>query len=359
MAELADTERTVAPPQECRLSVRGLTISDDSPEGTRDLVRDVSFDVGPGQIVCLVGESGSGKTLTGRAITGLVRHSARLRAAGTITFGGRELAALPERELRRIRGGQIGMIFQDPTAALDPVIRVGDQIAEAVARHGTADGRRGRQRKVTELLTQVGITDPELRARQFPHELSGGMCQRVLIAIALAGDPGLLIADEPTTALDVTIQAQVLDLISQLRRERGMSVVLITHDMGVAAQLADQVVVMYAGSVVEVAPVTAFFSRPGHPYSLGLVQAVPRVDAPRARRLSAIPGSVPEAADRPPGCAFQTRCPVKLAVCEREQPPLTAPGPSSGPQHLVACHRSAELLGGGLTVWSAAAAVAS
>ncbi len=359
MAELADTERTVAPPQECRLSVRGLTISDDSPEGTRDLVRDVSFDVGPGQIVCLVGESGSGKTLTGRAITGLVRHSARLRAAGTITFSGRELAALPERELRRIRGGQIGMIFQDPTAALDPVIRVGDQIAEAVARHGTADGRRGRQRKVTELLTQVGITDPELRARQFPHELSGGMCQRVLIAIALAGDPGLLIADEPTTALDVTIQAQVLDLISQLRRERGMSVVLITHDMGVAAQLADQVVVMYAGSVVEVAPVTAFFSRPGHPYSLGLVQAVPRVDAPRARRLPAIPGSVPEAADRPPGCAFQTRCPVKLAVCEREQPPLTAPGPSSGPQHLVACHRSAELLGGGLTVWSAAAAVAS
>ncbi len=360
MDELTDTERTVAPLPGRGLSVQGLSISHDSPWGTRSLVRDVSFDIGPGQIVCLVGESGSGKTLTGRAITGLVRHSPRLRATGTITFGGRELIALPERELRRVRGGQIGMIFQDPAAALDPVIRVGDQIAEAIARHGTADGRRARRRKVTELLTQVGITDPELRARQFPHEISGGMCQRVLIAIALAGDPSLLIADEPTTALDVTIQAQVLDLISQLCSERRMSVLLITHDMGVAAQLADQVVVMYVGSVVEIAPVATFFLRPGHPYSLGLVQAVPRVDAPRARRLPAIPGTVPEAADRPPGCPFQARCPLKLAVCEREQPPLTAAGESPGPQspgtrHLVACHRSAELLGGGLTVWSATA----
>jgi len=353
VAELSDTERTLAPPPAGALSVQGLTISYDSPAGTRELVRDVSFDIGPGQIVCLVGESGSGKTLTGRAITGLVRHSPRLRAEGTVSFGGRELSTLPERELRRVRGGQIGMIFQDPAAALDPVIRLGDQIAEAIARHGGPAGRDSRRRRATELLTQVGITDPELRARQFPHEISGGMCQRVLIAIALAGDPSLLIADEPTTALDVTIQAQVLDLISQLRRERGMSVLLITHDMGVAAQLADQVVVMYAGSVVEVAPVATFFSRPGHPYSAGLMRAVPRVDAPRARRLPAIPGTVPEAADRPPGCPFQTRCPLKLEVCGSEQPPLTAAGQSSGPQHLVACHRSAELLAGGLTVWSA------
>jgi oligopeptide/dipeptide ABC transporter ATP-binding protein len=359
VAELADTGRAVAQAPGRTLSVRGLTISYDSADGRRDLVRDVSFDIGPGQIVCLVGESGSGKTITGRAITGLLRHSARLRAAGTITFGERELNALPERELRRLRGGQIGMIFQDPAAALDPVIRAGDQIAEAIARHGTADGHRGRRRKVTELLTQVGISDPALRARQFPHELSGGTCQRVLIAIALAGNPSLLIADEPTTALDVTIQAQVLDLISELRSERGMSVLLITHDMGVAAQLADQVVVMYAGSVVEVAPVATFFSRPGHPYSLGLVQAVPRVDAPRARRLPAIPGTVPEAADRPPGCPFQTRCPLKRDVCEREQPPLRPAGQSPGPEHLVACHRSAELLGDGLAVWSSMTAVTS
>jgi peptide/nickel transport system ATP-binding protein len=215
---------------------------------------------------------------------------------------------------------------------------------------------------VVELLTHVGITDPELRARQFPHEISGGMCQRVLIAIALAGNPSLLIADEPTTALDVTIQAQVLDLIRRLRTERGMSVLLITHDMGVAAQLADRIVVMYSGSVVEVAPVGAFFARPGHPYSLGLVQAVPRVTMPpevgpgggwpRRRRLPAIPGSVPEAGGRPPGCPFQDRCPLKTAVCEEEPPALLPTGDDAG-HHLVACHHSAQLLDGELEVWSA------
>jgi oligopeptide/dipeptide ABC transporter ATP-binding protein len=353
------TERTVVTHPSRALAIRGLTIKYQAGDGQHagnpvDLVRDVSFDVAPGEIVCLVGESGSGKTLTGRAVTGLHRHSPRLRAEGTVTFGGRELTALPERELRRIRGGQIGMIFQDPAAALDPVVRVGDQIAEAISAHTRAlPARRAMRERVVELLGQVGITDPRLRARQFPHELSGGMCQRVLIAIALAGDPEVLIADEPTTALDVTIQAQVLDLIARLRAERGMSVLLITHDMGVAAQLADRVVVMYAGSVVEIAPVTTFFDRPGHPYSLGLVQAVPRVDAPRARRLPAIPGAVPEAADRPAGCPFQARCPLKLPVCEREQPALVPAEAGAGAGHLVACHRSAELLGGELTAWSA------
>ncbi|HVT70509.1 MAG TPA: ABC transporter ATP-binding protein, partial [Trebonia sp.] len=351
MAEQRYPERSVASRAGNGLAVRGLTIRYEAGPGSgrpAELVRDVSFDVGPGEIVCLVGESGSGKTLTGRAITGLQRHSPRLRADGTVTFGGRELTALPERELRRIRGGQIGMIFQDPVAALDPVVRVGDQIAEAITAHsgavtrgtpGRPKGRAAVRERVVELLGQVGITDPGLRARQFPHELSGGMCQRVLIAIALAGDPQLLIADEPTTALDVTIQAQVLDLIGRLRAERGLSVLLITHDMGVAARLADRVVVMYAGSVVEVAPVAAFFDRPGHPYSLGLVQAVPRVDAPRARRLPAIPGSVPEATGRPAGCPFQARCPLKTEVCEREQPPLAAAGPppaaGEGARHLV------------------------
>jgi len=382
----ADQQRS-APRGALGLSVRGLTIthapgrhrrSDPGDPGgpgraVIELVRDVSFDVGPGEIVCLVGESGSGKTLTGRAVTGLHRHSATLRAVGTVTFGGRELSALPERELRRVRGAAIGMIFQDPAAALDPVVRVGDQIAEAITSGSAADGRsagdgrsglrrhhrRRVRERVIELLSQVGITDPELRARQFPHELSGGMCQRVLIAIALAGSPGLLIADEPTTALDVTIQAQVLDLIARLRAERAMSVLLITHDMGIAAQLADRVVVMYAGSVVEIAPVTTFFARPGHPYSLGLVQAVPRVDAPHARRLPAIPGTVPEAADRPPGCPFQTRCPLKLDVCEREQPAIEPIRTGGSAEHLVACHRSAELLDGSLPVWSAMTPVPS
>ena len=352
--EKADIERTVATPPPPALSLRGLTVSYQAPDRRLELITGVSLDIKPGEIVGLVGESGSGKTLTGRAVLGLLRRSPRMRVGGSVTFGGRELTTLPEGKLRRIRGGQIGMIFQDPVAALDPVIRVGDQIAEAIVAHGAAAGGRAVRDRMVELLSQVGITDPELRARQFPHELSGGMCQRVLIAIALAGDPRLLIADEPTTALDVTIQAQVLDLLARLRAERGMSILLITHDMGIAAQMADRVVVMYAGSVAEVAPVTAFFARPGHPYSLGLVQAVPRVDEPRARRLPAIPGSVPEAGERPAGCPFQTRCPLKLDLCEQEAPPLEAAGPQHDPtgQHLIACHRSAELLDGRLSVWS-------
>jgi oligopeptide/dipeptide ABC transporter ATP-binding protein len=304
------------------LEVRDLTIS----HRGAGLVRDVSFDVGPGEVVCLVGESGSGKTLTGRAVLGLLRYASQLRVSGTIGFGGRDLNSLPERELRRVRGAQIGMIFQDPVAALDPVIRVGSQIAEAL-------GARRSAARVTELLTQVGITDPELRARQFPHEISGGMCQRVLIAIALAGQPRLLIADEPTTALDVTIQAQVLDLLAALRRERDLSVLLITHDLGVAAQLADRILVMYAGSIVESAPAAQFFAEPAHPYSQGLLRAVPRVDVPLAGRLPAIPGSVPEAADRPPGCPFHPRCDRALDVC-RTRPPELEPVASG----LVACH---------------------
>jgi oligopeptide/dipeptide ABC transporter ATP-binding protein len=332
------------------LSVRDLAVGYRAGDREVQLVRGVSFDIAPGEIVCLVGESGSGKTLTGRAVLGLLRHTPRMRVSGSVRFGGRELTGMPERELRGVRGRQIGMIFQDPVAALDPVIRVGDQIAEAVAR--TRAGRRAARGRVTELLAQVGITDPELRARQFPHEISGGMCQRALIAIALAGDPGLLIADEPTTALDVTIQAQVLNLLSELRRERGLSVLLITHDMGVAAQMADRILVMYAGSLVEVAPTAEFFARPGHPYSLGLVQAVPRVDAARALRMPAIPGAVPEAGNRAPGCPFHPRCPLRLDVCRIQEPALAAVG--SG---LAACHRSAELRGDGrLSVWAGSAA---
>jgi oligopeptide/dipeptide ABC transporter ATP-binding protein len=358
--ENADIERAVAPPPPPVLSLSGLTVSYRAGDRELELITGVTLDIAPGEIVCLVGESGSGKTLTGRAIMGLLRRNPRMRVGGAVTFGGRDLTTLPEGKLRRIRGGQIGMIFQDPVAALDPVIRVGDQIAEAIVAHGASSSRRAVRDRMTELLSQVGITDPRLRARQFPHELSGGMCQRVLIAIALAGNPSLLIADEPTTALDVTIQAQVLDLLARLRAERSMSILLITHDMGIAAQLADRVVVMYAGSVTEVAPVNAFFARPGHPYSLGLVQAVPRVDEPRARRLPAIPGSVPEAGERPPGCPFQTRCPLRLDICEREAPRLEAVPIKTGAaqhdatgRHLVACHRSDELLDGGLPVWTA------
>ncbi len=331
------------------LSVQDLTIDYRSPDGLVSLVRDVSFDIGQGEVVCLVGESGSGKTLTGRAALGLLRRNTRMAVTGSVLFGDRDLNTLAERQLRAIRGSQIGMIFQDPVAALDPVVRVGRQVAEAITRR-SGPPRRGTvsvREQVAGLLRQVGITDPDLRMRQFPHEISGGMCQRILIAIALAGNPSLLIADEPTTALDVTIQAQVLDLVTALCRERGMSALLITHDMGVAARMADRVLVMYAGSIVEQAPTRDFFAHPAHPYGLGLVRAVPRVDTGRARRLSAISGSVPEARSRPAGCPFHPRCPVALDICAREEPRIEQ---QSGGQ-FAACHRSAEVRDGALAVW--------
>jgi oligopeptide/dipeptide ABC transporter ATP-binding protein len=334
------------------LSVRGLAVDYQTGGEWAELVREVSFDVGPGEIVGLVGESGSGKTLTGRAILGLLRRNERMRVRGSVRFGRRDLAQLPERQLRAVRGRQISMIFQDPVAGLDPVIRVGAQVAEAVTAQLSRRGRPSRAAvtaRVTELLRQVGITDPELRMRQYPHEISGGMCQRVLIAIALAGEPGLLIADEPTTALDVTIQAQVLDLLKRLCRDRGLSVLLITHDMGVAARMADRILVMYAGTIVEEATVGAFFAHPAHPYGLGLIRAVPRVDTTRARRLSAIPGSVPEARSRPAGCAFHPRCPVRLEVCAEVEPPLR-PVPPLGGQR-AACHRAPEVRDGAVAVW--------
>jgi peptide/nickel transport system ATP-binding protein len=318
-----------------------------------DLVRDVSFGVGRGEIVCLVGESGSGKTLTGRAILGLLRRNARMRVSGSVWLDGRDLAALPERELRQVRGTGVSMIFQDPVAALDPVIRVGHQVAEAMTRcNGRPGSRRAVAAQVAELLRQVGITDVEERMRQFPHEISGGMCQRILIAIALAGNPSLLVADEPTTALDVTIQAQVLDLLAGLCRERGMSVLLITHDMGVAARMADRILVMYAGAIVEQARAGDFFAHPAHPYGLGLIRAVPRIDTGRADRLSAIPGSVPEARSRPAGCPFHPRCPLRADVCEQEEPELLP----LGTQH-AACHRSAEVLGAARSLWDSEASV--
>jgi len=318
-----------------------------------DLVRDVSFAVGRGEIVCLVGESGSGKTLTGRAILGLLSRNTRMRVEGSVWLDGRDVVGLPERELRRIRGAEASMIFQDPVAALDPVVRVGHQIAEAMTRRtGRPGSRRAVAAEVAGLLRQVGITDVEARVRQFPHEISGGMCQRILIAIALAGNPSLLVADEPTTALDVTIQAQVLDLLADLRQERGMSVLLITHDMGVAARMADRILVMYAGAIVEEASADDFFAHPAHPYGLGLIRAVPRIDTDRAGRLSAIPGSVPEARSRPSGCPFHPRCPLRSDVCEREEPQLLPLG-----AQLVACHRSAEVLRARRGLWDSEAAV--
>lgn len=333
------------------LSVRDLRIDYLAAESAAQLVRGASFDIAPGEIVCLVGESGSGKTLTGRAVLGLLRRNERMRVSGSVTFGGQDLTKLPERELRAIRGSRIGMIFQDPVAALDPVIRVGKQVAEAMAWRDQRPGpRRSSEGRVAGLLRQVGITDPELRMRQFPHEISGGMCQRIGIAVALAGDPSLLVADEPTTALDVTTQAQVLDLIGELRRARELSVLLITHDMGVAARMADRILVMYAGSIVEQASADDFFAHPAHPYGLGLIRAVPRIDVDRAGRLSAIPGSVPEARSRPPGCPFHPRCPLRLDICAQEEPLLRRER-----SQLAACHRAADVLDGQTSLWDSEA----
>src|ERR1700728_2086067 len=300
------------------LAVRDLDVQYRIAERDVDLVKGVSFDVGVGEIVCLVGESGSGKSLTANALLGLLRRNKRMTVRGRLEFEGSDLNTISNGSLRKVQGREIGMIFQNPASALDPVIPIGKQIAEAVARRRT--GRADIRRRVIELVDWVGISDPEQRVKQFPHEISGGMCQRAAIAIALAGDPKLLIADEPTTALDVTIQAQILALLKQIRDSRRMSVLLITHDMGVAAQTADRIIVMYAGSIVEAGPTKEFFAHAGHPYSIGLINAVPRVDGARARRFSAIPGSMPEARNRPEGCAFHPRWSIDSDRCREETP---------------------------------------
>jgi oligopeptide/dipeptide ABC transporter ATP-binding protein len=333
------------------LSVEHLTVGFRAGDRYLDLVHDASFAVQPGEVVALVGESGSGKTITARAVIGLLRRNQRMKVDGRISLRETELLGLSDAQMRAIRGREIGMIFQDPVGALDPVMTVGDQVGEAVRRRHK--GRSVSRRRVLELLEQVGITDPELRLKQYPHEISGGMCQRVLIATAIAGDPSLLIADEPTTALDVTIQAQVLELLKQLRNERGMSVLLITHDMGVAAQTADRILVMYGGSLVEEGPIEDFFEQPYHPYSVGLISAVPRVDVVRARRLPAIPGAVPEAAHRPGGCLFHPRCPVAEPSCATDVPPLRPIG-----SRLVACVRAEDVRAGSVRPWSDKSAVA-
>jgi oligopeptide/dipeptide ABC transporter ATP-binding protein len=326
------------------IALRDLGIDYRSGAHEVALVKNATFDVDAGEIVALVGESGSGKSLTASAIMGLLKRNKRMRVHGVVSFQDQDLNLMSERQLRELRGRDLGMIFQDPTGSLDPVVAVGAQIAEAVSRR--RKGRAEVRRRVVELIDQVGISDPERRITQFPHELSGGMCQRVAIASALAGDPKLLIADEPTTALDVTIQAQVLDLLKQIRQDRGMSVLLITHDMGVAAQTADRIVVMYAGSIVEEGPTKSFFAHPGHPYSLGLIKAVPRVDEERTSRLSAIPGSMPEARDRPSGCAFHPRCPFATEQCRTDTPLLRPIG-----SQLIACHRAEEFVAGASEPW--------
>jgi peptide/nickel transport system ATP-binding protein len=330
------------------LQVEHLTTGFPAPTGTLVAVNDVSFSIRQGETLCLVGESGSGKSLTAFSILRLVPSPGRI-LGGSIRFGGRDLLALSEDQMCAVRGADISLIFQEPMTALNPVFTVGDQIAEALVVHGRMTWRAARAEAVR-LMEAVRIPDAAARARDYPHQLSGGQRQRVLIAMALACKPALVIADEPTTALDVTIQAQILDLLRQLRAEHGLSLLLITHDLGVVAEMADRVAVMYAGRIVEQGPVDAIFASPQHPYTRGLLASLPgsRVQgsgsAPRqaggapsssrggiqgsrsGRRLQAIEGTVPTLVNLPPGCAFEPRCAERIAVCREAVPSLVSLG---------------------------------
>ncbi|HXF95433.1 MAG TPA: ABC transporter ATP-binding protein [Gemmatimonadales bacterium] len=289
--------------------------------GIARAVDGVSFDLYPGETLGLVGESGSGKTVTALSLLRLVPEPpGHIHPGSTVEFEGRNLLALPGRELRKIRGNRIAMVFQEPMTSLNPVLTIGDQIGEVAVVHRNA-GRAEARAVAMELLKLVGLPDPEERVDQYPHQLSGGQRQRVMIAMALVCRPAVLIADEPTTALDVTIQAQILELLDRLRRELGMAVLHITHDLGIVAGHTDRVLVMYAGQVVESAPTAELFTRPLHPYTEGLLASVPRLDgAPEP--LRAIPGQVPAATAWPSGCRFHPRCPYAWDTCATQEPPL-------------------------------------
>jgi oligopeptide/dipeptide ABC transporter ATP-binding protein len=306
------------------LDVRGLNVAIARRRGTTSIVEDVSFDVAPGEAVGIVGESGSGKTLTMLAVMGLL-PGPRLRVtSGEIRFDGSELTGLGDRELRRIRGADLAMIYQDPMTSLNPLMRIGDQIAEAMTAHGVSGGEA--KRRTREALADVGMPDPERTARAYPHEFSGGMRQRVMIATALSLSPKLLIADEPTTALDVTIQQQILALVHSLQQKRGMAMVWITHDLGVVARLVHRVIVMYAGTIVEQGPTRRIFAAPHHPYTAGLLASLPDPTARQRAPLAQIPGTPPEPGARPPGCPFQPRCRQAVPRCAEERPALTGRG---------------------------------
>jgi len=300
------------------LSLRNLSLRFGRADS--DLVSDVSFEVGRGETLCVVGESGCGKSVTALALMGLLPSPPARITSGEAWFEGRNLFQLAERERADLRGSAMGMIFQEPMTSLNPAFTVGDQIAEGVMRHRSVSRREARDLAL-DMLRRVRIPAPEKRLDNYPHQLSGGMRQRVMIAMALVNQPRLLIADEPTTALDVTIQAQVLALIGQLQRETGTAMILITHDLGVVAEVATHVAVMYAGKVVEAGPVEAIFTDPQHPYTIGLMGAMPSLGA-RQASLSTIPGTVPPADDMPRGCRFAPRCPFTQDNCRTDDPPL-------------------------------------
>ena len=320
------------------LQVRNLTTRFNSERGRLTAVDQVSFDVGAGETVAIVGESGSGKSVTALSIMRLIPSPPGRIEAGEVLFEGKDLLKLDDAGIRAIRGNRMAMIFQEPMSSLNPTLTVGLQVAEPVNLHRGSPWAKAYD-SARELLGRVRIPDAASRLASFPHQYSGGMRQRVMIAMALACQPRLIIADEPTTALDVTVQAQILDLIKELTRETGSSLLLITHDLGVVARYADRVAVMYGGRIVETAPASALYRAPRHPYTLGLMASVPRLDGDVGRRLVPIEGQPPDLAELPPGCAFSPRCRIATEPCRIARPPFT----ECEPQHWKACFNDARV----------------
>jgi peptide/nickel transport system ATP-binding protein len=316
------------------LDIKSLTIDIARDHGPARVVDGIDLTVGEGESLGVVGESGCGKSLTMLSLMGLLPNKIKA-TGGSAHFAGRDLLKLNPKELRKVRGAEIGFIFQDPMTSLNPVMRIGDQIVEALV-YQKAMAKPAAMERAAELLELVGIPSPRDRLMAYPHELSGGMRQRVMIAIGLAGNPRLLIADEPTTALDVTIQAQIVDLVRELKDRLKMSVVWITHDLALIAGLADRIAVLYAGTVVEDAPVEVIFDRPSHPYTRGLLASLPTLAGRAMDRLPSIGGTPPEPGRRPPGCPFAPRCTLAVSACNDALPKLT-PVPGSDPRHRVAC----------------------
>jgi len=319
------------------LEVENLVTTFDTDAGRLTAVDGVSFEVHAGQTVGLVGESGCGKSVTALSIMRLLPQPMGQIRGGAIRLKGKDMVSLPVEEMHQIRGGQIGMIFQEPMTALNPVHTIGRQLSEVFLLHLTKNPKEAWQRGIT-MLEKVGIPAPADRMHEYPHQLSGGMRQRVVIAMALACEPSVVIADEPTTALDVTIQAQILELMQQLQEDLGIAIVLITHDLGVVAEMCDEVVVMYAGRIAESGPVERIFNQPTHPYTRGLLASIPRLTTPRKAELPVIEGMVPSLADLPNGCRFQNRCPHRQDICD-QLPRLE----QIDPDHDCACHRWREI----------------
>jgi len=309
------------------LQIENLRVEFPTRRGTLVAVDEVSFAIAPGEVLGMVGESGAGKTLTGLAVIGLLEPPGRI-AAGEVRLEGRRIDNLPHEELRRLRGRRIGVVFQDPLTSLNPLYTIGAQLEETIVTHLPLSRAEARARALA-LLREVGIPAPELRFDHYPHQFSGGMRQRVVIALALAAEPSLLIADEPTTALDVSIQAQIIALLKRLARERGTAVLLITHDMGVIAETAQRVAVMYAGRLVELGPVREVIHSPQHPYTAGLMGSIPKITPQRNRRLTQIEGAMPRLNAIPPGCAFHPRCPKRFERCLAARPELLPAGASA------------------------------